>query len=116
MTLREFRRALVAALGRHFPRAKVTIAESRSVTLTCKAELTEDTFIAVYYSALTGKTSYALIRHGQRMTGYDNYRFWHHHPVEAPDDHVPCAEPTPEKAIAELAAVSEKLSKKTVSK
>jgi len=52
MTLGEFRRALVAALGRHLPRAKVIIAESRSVTLTCKAELTEDTSVAVYFNAL----------------------------------------------------------------
>ena len=39
-----------------------------------------DTFVTVYFNALTGKTSYALIHHSQRVAGYDNYRFWHHHP------------------------------------
>lgn len=75
MKLGEFRQALVTALGQYFPQARVTIAESRDVTLTCKAELTADTFVAVYFNALTGKTSYALIRSGQRVAGYDNYRF-----------------------------------------
>jgi hypothetical protein len=68
-----------------------------------------DTSVAVYFNALTGKTSYALIHHGQRVAGYDNYKFWHYHPMGAVNQHVPCAEPTPEDAIAQLAVVSAEL-------
>ena len=58
---------------------------------------------------LTGKTSYALIHHGQRVAGYDNYKFWHYHPLGEMDRHVPCTEPTPGEAIAKLALASAKL-------
>ena len=109
MTLAKFRQALVHALGQHFPQSAVTITESRGIILTCKAELDADTFVAVYFNALTGKTSYALIHHDQRVAGYDNYRFWHYHPLGAVDQHVHCAEPAPEDAIAELATVRAKL-------
>jgi hypothetical protein len=39
----------------------------------------------VYFNALTGKTSYALIQKGRRIAGMDNYRYWHRHPAGAPD-------------------------------
>ncbi len=109
MTLDQFRQALLQALRRHFSQSGVTITESRGIVLTCRVELDADTFVAVYFNALTGKTSYALIHQDQRVAGYDNYRFWHHHPMGAVDQHVPCAEPAPEDAIAELAAASRDL-------
>jgi hypothetical protein len=55
----------------------------------------DDTLIDVYHSAATGKTSYALVRKGKRILGYDNFRGWHYHPAENPDEHIPCQEPTP---------------------
>jgi len=58
---------------------------------------------------LTGKTSYALIQRGQRVAGYDNYKFWHYHPLGEMARHVTCTEPTPGEAIAELALASAKL-------
>jgi len=109
MKLEEFHQALIAALGRHLPQARVRIAENRGIRLTGQVELTSNTLIAVYFNALTGKTSYALIHKGRRVAGCDNYRFWHRHPVEAPGEHVPCVELSPEDAIAELAAASKKL-------
>ena len=89
MTLEAFRQALVDALAQHFLHASVTITESRGVALTGRAELNPDTFVAVYFNSLTGKTSYALIHHGQRVAGYDNYKFWHYHPSGG--DGPPCA-------------------------
>lgn len=109
MILTAFRKALLAALKRHFPHSKISVEERRGLILTCKAELNDETFIAVYFNALTGKTSYALVQRGQRVAGYDNYKFWHYHPLAATTQHVPCAEPTPEDALAELALVSAKL-------
>ena len=109
MTLAEFHQALQFALSQHFPQAKVVITESRGIILSCKAELGFDAFIAVYFNALTGKTSYALIQAGQRVTGYDNYKFWHYHPLGTPDQHTPCAQPTTEEAMTQLAAASKQL-------
>jgi hypothetical protein len=105
-TLGDFRHALTEALSRHLPQAEVTLTENRGVVLTVRVRLDADTFIAVYFNALTGKTSYALIRRTLRLAGYDNYRFWHYHPPGEINRHVLCAEPTPEEAIAELAEVS----------
>jgi len=51
----------------------------------------------------------ALIHHDQRVAGYDNYRFWHYHPLGAAGKHERCAEPAPEDAIAELDRVSAEL-------
>ena len=103
--LEDFRQALVTALNRHLPQAEVTLTESRGVVLTGRAKLDADTFIAIYFNALTGKTSYALIRQDRRLAGYDNYKFWHYHPAGETERHLPCSEPTPEEAIAELVKV-----------
>lgn len=105
MTLKAFRQALTEAIRLHFADAGLVVAEERGICLTCRVELSTGALVSVYYNALTGKTSYALIFGGQRIVGYDNYRFWHHHPAEAPSQHIPCAEPTPEDAIQELARV-----------
>jgi hypothetical protein len=105
MTLTLFRETLVAALNRHIPEVEVTLTESRGIVLNATANLDSDTFIAVYFSALTGKTSYALIRQGRRLAGYDNYKFWHFHPPAAPNSHLPCEEPTSDEAVAKLAEV-----------
>ena len=59
MTLDDFSQALFAALNRHFPQAPVTFATTRDITLMCRAEIAADKFLFVYFSALTGKTSYA---------------------------------------------------------
>ena len=109
MMLPEFKRALEAALKLHFPNARLILTESRGVAVTCRVELTADVLLTVYFNALTGNTSYALIHQGQRVAGFDNHRFWHAHPLGAADQHIPCDEPTPEVAVAELAAGYSKL-------
>ena len=38
----------------------------------------------------------------KRIWGYDNYRYWHHHPIENPDTHIACSEPPIEKIVGEL--------------
>ena len=105
MTLREFRQALTEAIRLHFADVELDVTERRGISLTCRAEMRTSAFISIYYNALTGKTSYALVFDGQRVAGYDNYRFWHYHPAEIPSQHVACAEPTPEDAIGQLARV-----------
>jgi len=112
MMLDAFHQAIISALNHHFPQSAISFTTTRDITLTCRAEIDANTFIFVYFSALTGKTSYALIYSGQRIAGFDNYRFWHHHPVEAPNQHIPCVEPTPEEALTVLAKASAKLNPK----
>jgi hypothetical protein len=107
VTLKAFRQALTEAIRLHFADAESAVTEKRGISLTCRADLRTGAFISVYYNALTGKTSYALIFDGQRVSGYDNYRFWHYHPAETPSQHVACAETTPKDALRELARVHE---------
>jgi hypothetical protein len=47
-------------------------------------------FVDVFYNAETGKTSFALIKDGQRIFGADNPRGWHLHPFGSPERHCPC--------------------------
>ena len=49
-------------------------------------------FIDVFFNAETGKTSFALIKNGQRIFGVDNTRGWHLHPFDDPESHSPCEE------------------------
>jgi hypothetical protein len=106
MKLPDFRRALEAAFHQHFPGIRLVMTESRGVALTCRAEIADDLLLAVYFNTLTGNTSYALVRGGERIAGYDNHRFWHSHPIGAAHQHIPCPALTPEEAIAGLATIS----------
>ena len=49
-------------------------------------------FIDVFFNAESGKTSFALIKEGQRIFGADNTRGWYLHPFGSPEGHHPCAE------------------------
>lgn len=94
MIFDKLKEELLLSLRSFFPAAKVDIKERRGVILELRAYLDEVTFIEVYANAITGKRSFALISEGVRITGYDNYRFWHYHPPDKPGDHMPCSEPT----------------------
>lgn len=106
MKLPAFRLALEAALHQHFPGIRLAVTESRGIALICRAEITAEVLLAVYFNALTGNTSYALVRQGRRIAGYDNQRFWHAHSLGAADQHMPCDALTPEEAVAGLAAMN----------
>ena len=104
-TMDAFRQALQEALEEHAPHADVILEEKRGVIVEGRVKLGRDAFMAVYFNALSGKASYALIHEGRRLAGYDNYRFWHYHPPGDMSRHVACDEPTPEEAAARLIAV-----------
>jgi hypothetical protein len=105
-----FQRALERALQTYAPLAKVTIEVKRDITLISRVIVDDETFIAVYYNALSEKTSFALIHNGQRVVGYDNYRFCHYHPPNAPNTHRPCDKPTVSDAIETLIEVHTSIS------
>ena len=70
--------------------------------LRARIQIDDKTLVDVYYSAVTGKTSYALVRADKRIFGYDNFQFWHVHPRANPDEHVVCHEPTPDQVLHEM--------------
>jgi hypothetical protein len=102
MTTDEFADLLSAAVAAILPVAELHIEQRRDVVLEARILLGEATFIQVYFNALTGRKSYVLIHEEERVMGYDNYRFWHYHPVHDPAKHVPCNEPDLSDVLLEL--------------
>lgn len=98
----EFKRLFLRAIQEYFPEARVEIQERRDTVLKARIEIDEETFIDIYFNALTGKKSYALISRADRVMGYDNYRFWHYHPPDRPGDHIPCEEPEIRGVLKEM--------------
>jgi hypothetical protein len=105
MSLFEFRERVLAAIATHFPTARVSVQEKRTIVLEIRAQVEGDLLLDVYHNELTGKTSYTLVHREQRVFGYDNYRFWHYHPYGRPAEHVACEEPEIEVALAEVSRV-----------
>jgi len=103
--LEAFHQALMQAVEKHAPEAHVELEEKRGILLEGRLDLDRDKFVAIYFNALTGKTSYALIWRNRRLAGYDNYKYWHYHPAGEVSRHVACAEPTPQEAVARLVEI-----------
>lgn len=98
--LAEFGRELLESLAKHFPSARVESRNLRGITYEARAHINDNAFVEIYFNAMTGKKSFALISSGKRETGYDNYRFWHFHPPGEPERHVKCDEPPVDSVIA----------------
>lgn len=91
MTLRD---EIIKTIKEEFPDAELDVRERRDIILEIRATLEKEMFIEVYANFLTHKRSYALIYKDDRIFGYDNYKFWHCHPVENPNVHISCEEPS----------------------
>lgn len=104
MSVEAFESRLRSAIASHLPEAQTHLAVQRAIVLQGRVVVDDDIFLHVYFNALTSKTIYALIYRGQRVMGYDNYRFWHFHPFGAPDDHIPCDEPDVNDVLAAVSA------------
>ncbi|MCX7838470.1 MAG: hypothetical protein N2559_03305 [Anaerolineae bacterium] len=102
MSIAEFKNRVAAALAKHLPYTTIHFEERRGTEIRGHVHIDDVTRIEIYYSAITGKTSYALIQADKRIFGYDNFRFWHCHPAHNPDEHVMCEEPTPERVLREM--------------
>jgi hypothetical protein len=53
-----------------------------------RAHLGSNVFIAVFINSETMKTSFALIKEGQRIFGADNTRGWHLHPFGSAESYL----------------------------
>jgi hypothetical protein len=60
--------------------------------LKLRVHLGASLFVDIFFNADTGKTSFALIKDGQRIFGVDNTRRWRLHPFGNPERHCPCDE------------------------
>ena len=109
LSLDALRDELCDLFKKQFPDVEFTINQRRSVTLEIRIFFTPEVFMESYFNALTGKKSFALVESGKRIWGYDNYRYWHHHPVEHPESHVPCDEPSLKKIVDDVQTVLTKI-------
>ena len=105
ISLESFRNQLCNLVEEQFTDVKFVIDERRSTTLEIRIFFTPEIFMEAYVNGITGKKSFALVKNRKRIWGYDNYRHWHHHPIEKPDNHIPCSEPPLEKIVNELSTV-----------
>jgi len=92
--LNELKEELLQSLRKHFPEARVESKEKRGIVFELRAYVGEDIFIEVYANVLTEKKSFALIAKNVRISGYDNFKFWHCHPPGNPNSHISCDEPS----------------------
>jgi len=104
VTLRD---EIIKAIKEEFPDAELDVHERRDIILEIRATLEKGIFIEVYANFLTNKRSYSLIYEGNRVFGYDNYKFWHCHPVEDPNIHISCEEPSIPFAIQQIRKAAE---------
>ena len=110
ISLDALRDQLCDLFKKQFPDSEFTINERRSTILEIRIFFTPDLFMESYFNSITGKKSFALVESGKRIWGYDNYRYWHHHPIENPESHIPCNEPSLRKIVDEVQKVITKIS------
>jgi hypothetical protein len=89
-----YREEIVDRLRKEFPQAEIEIHERRETITEIRATLGKKIFIEIYANELTRKRSYSLICDDDRVFGYDNYQYWHFHPMDNPNTHIACEEPT----------------------
>lgn len=102
MKTEDFRNLLLSTSRRNFPDASITFTEKRKITIEARVKISEKIFIEVYYNSFSEKKSFALIKNNQRIFGYDNYKYWHVHPMNSVTKHIPCEEPSIEKVFEEI--------------
>ncbi|MCX6058075.1 MAG: hypothetical protein NTW69_07995 [Chloroflexi bacterium] len=86
--MEEFERHLDAVCSKLSFVKSITIFSSTESSNLWRITLSDDTFVDVYYSEITGKTSFAHIMGSKRILGADNAGGWHWHPSKAPDSHI----------------------------
>jgi len=109
ISLSAFRDQILNLFEKRFPGVDFAISERRSAILEIRVIFAHETFMEIYANAVTGKKSFTVIKNGKRIWGYDNYRYWHHHPLDKPESHVPCNEPSLNKIVDELRTVLTKI-------
>jgi hypothetical protein len=95
-----------------FPTARLETVYSRLDRSSLRLVIAVDIFIDIYFNAENGRFDFTLLKAGKRVFGYDNLKNWHYHPVEQPDAHVKCTEPSLKLIFEETARVARCLDKR----
>jgi hypothetical protein len=111
MDLGEFESHFYRLKEHFFPRAKIRDLNRRLNAIGLRLQLTERIFIDVYFNEDSGRLDFTTIKDHQRIFGYDNAGGWHYHPVEDPEQHESCPEPTLDEMFARTAWVVEKVAR-----
>lgn len=108
--IEDFLRELDLLVNELLPDSNTDIIYERvdkaSIRITIKPLL----FIDVYANTETDRYDFSLIKGNKRIFGYDNLGGWHCHPVNNPERHVECKEPTLKKVFEDIAKVVSKSS------
>lgn len=105
MDLSEFDRHLARLKDHFFPKARILLRQRRLNAISLRIQITESTFIDVYFNIDSERLDFTTIRGEQRIFGYDNAGGWHYHPKEDPERHEPCPKPTLEEIFEQTARV-----------
>lgn len=79
---------------RFFAEAHIVYLEELSFYIKARIILSERSFIEIRFNARNGRKSYALVRKGKRVAGFDNLGSWHMHLFGKPETHKRIAEPS----------------------
>ncbi|MEA3338972.1 MAG: hypothetical protein U9R15_03305 [Chloroflexota bacterium] len=85
-----------------FPQANLRVSIIRTTRLKARIELSKTEYVDVFFREETRRVDYALIVAGARIFGLDNLKEWHCHPLDDPNQHIPCPEPTPDEALEQI--------------
>jgi hypothetical protein len=105
LSVEEFRKQLIKALGEHLANGEIEIVELNALRCKVRVHIAVSVFIDIFYAARTQKASFAVVRKGKRAFGIDNLDGWHSHPLGKPEDHVGIAEPSIEGMVIECTKV-----------
>lgn len=89
MSLAEFELRVRGACSASSSVERILIFVSTETSKLWRIYLSDNSFADIYYSASTGKTSFAHVKDDKRVFGADNAGGWHWHPAEDPEAHIP---------------------------
>lgn len=108
MTIDEFLEDIKRLKHKFLLKAKIEEIYKRIDKISLRILLRQDLFIAVYYNTQSKRMDFSLINHESRVFGYDNAGGWHYHPVEDPESHKECEEPSLEEMFQKTAQIISK--------
>jgi hypothetical protein len=97
-----FRTAVAAVL----PSATIERTARTVIAVKLRVALGENHFVDVFFNSRNGRMDLAVVEGGERVFGYDNLGGWHRHPLNAPEQHELCEEPSLESFVREAVSVA----------
>lgn len=79
---------------RFFSEAHIVYLEESPFYIKARIVLDERSFIELRFNPHNQKKSYALVRDGERIAGFDNLDSWHIHPFGRSKSHKRISEPS----------------------